>query len=160
LTKTTGYHTDVTSSWSNNSDILVYLQTDESTQSRGFVIDYIDYIQYDEDADTEASGRAIGVNSPGSGYIQRDDDWDYFKLTPTTSGEYRIYSTGDPDLKGELYQGDYILDENDDISVEDSNWNFELSYYLVAGVTYDIAVSDAWINSSGQYYEVYVQKIN
>jgi uncharacterized repeat protein (TIGR02543 family) len=81
----------------------------------------------------------LTMNSSNNAVISNDGDVAYYAFTPSTSGKYVIYSTGDADTKVALYNSAGAeLASNDD--VDNGNRNFRLEYNLTAGKTYRFAV--------------------
>ncbi len=92
---------------------------------------------------------ASTLSSNRSGEIEESSDVDYFKITITSSGELKVYTTGSLDSLGTLYNSSgSIIGENDDIS--DSNYNFEITHSVTQG-TYYIKVEGYNTTAVGSY---------
>ncbi len=61
-----------------------------------------------------------------------------FTFTPAFSAKYNFYSRGECDVKAQLYNGDNLLSENDDISSDDRN--FCITAQLEQGTEYTFKV--------------------
>lgn len=88
--------------------------------------------------DTFDTGNSIQESVMVQGEIKPVGDFDFYKFTPTTSGLYRIGSTGDTFVGGQLY------DDNRVRLASSNNWpnpNFLIEYLLIAGQNYFIKVS-------------------
>ena len=150
-----GYYTDVWSSWSGSSNIVVWLASDGSVTYNGFHIDMIEYIAGtpDDYGNTFGDARLIGVGTSYSGNIDYVGDFDFFRFTPTVSGNHFIASSGSTDVLGTLYNSSETqLDEIDDYG---GTRNFTISYNLTAGQTYYIRVK-YWNNTSTGAYGLLV----
>lgn len=71
---------------------------------------------------------------PESGYV-------YYSITPTTSGDYLIYSYSDYDTKATLYSSDWARLKSDDDSGSGSN--FRIIQSLTADTTYYLAIAQS-----------------
>lgn len=91
-----------------------------------------------------------GVNNDNA-YTQDNLSTVYhYTFTPDTSEVYNLYSTGNCDLVGKLYENGTLIGESDDIAQD--NRNFCISQSLQAGVTYDLYVNSVKMEGS---YSVY-----
>lgn len=75
-----------------------------------------------------------------------DGEFAYY-FTPDSDSLYNIYTTGDTDVSGKVYDGDRLVAEADDISQADRN--FCISAELKSGVRYTVYVSSVY--SAGDY---------
>ena len=76
----------------------------------------------------------IELNVETTATIVNKRDVAYFSFTPTEDGEYSFYSMGISDTYGYVYNDSMEeLSSNDD---GDSDYNFCVTYYMNAGVTY------------------------
>ncbi len=83
------------------------------------------------------SARKLVLDETVYGEINYENDCDYFKFTPDTTGIYMFKSVGYTDVVGNL--SDIVI--NDDISIEDRN--FKIVHTLIGGETYYLQVYDA-----------------
>ncbi|AEF84296.1 bacterial pre-peptidase C- domain family [Treponema primitia ZAS-2] len=85
-----------------------------------------------------------------------DEDW--FSLTPTFEGLLVAETDGNTDTVMELYRGDTLLKENDDVG---NNQNARIEYFVEPGISYTIKVAGVRLagateNASGPYRFRYV----
>ena len=92
----------------------------------------------DDHSDGSSGATVLSVGSSASGTIDTTSDWDYFAITPVTSGYVQIYTTGNTDTYGTLYSGSTQVASNDDRS--DNDTNFLITHYVTTGVTYYLEV--------------------
>jgi len=155
-----GYYSEQWSSWSSGSSITVTLETDSSVTRNGFLIEKIEYTVdstnpptvIDDYGNDRSTATTIYPGSSLSGSINYGNDLDYFRVTPTVTGSYTIYTSGSTDTYGFLY--DYygnILAQNDDTDGR----NFSITYYLTAYETYYICVKHYSTTGTG-YYTLFV----
>jgi peptidyl-Lys metalloendopeptidase len=72
-----------------------------------------------------------------SANIEVGDDYDAFKLTTVFDGNLTVYTTGDTDTYGYLYNNEHtLIGENDDMNYDAGEYNFEISKIISAGVYY------------------------
>ena len=77
-----------------------------------------------------------------------------FIFIPETTGTYSIFSTGDLDPMGYLYDVSFMyLTDNDD---NELGFNFEIVYTLEAGETYYISTGIIDLSETGTY-SIYVE---
>jgi len=82
-----------------------------------------------------------------SGTIETIGDWDYFWFTAPSTGSYSIYTTGNTDTMGYLYDSSQRqLAYNDD----STDRNFRITYNLTAGQKYYVAIR-AYGSNTGAY---------
>lgn len=146
----TGSYSDVWSSWSGSSSITVRLSSDGSVTYNGFQIDKIEYtVPTDDYGNTMSSATLIQVGSSYSGNINYGGDVDFFKFTPTVSGNYVIASSGSTDTYGYLYNSSGTqLAYNDD---SNGTLNFTIAYNLTAYQTYYVQVKHFSSSGTGTY---------
>lgn len=70
-----------------------------------------------------------------------------YRFTPDLDDVYNIYTTGSTDVKGDVYCGNTLVGEADDIA--NSNRNFCITAELKAGVTYTIHIYS--VHAEGDY---------
>ena len=79
------------------------------------------------------------------GTMDNSDDVDCFKFTPKETGSYLIYTEGDVDTKGALYDSDMstLLFENDSspISANERDTNFKIGSTLKGNNTYYLKIT-------------------
>ncbi len=80
------------------------------------------------------NGTTITNNYEGTAIISQGGEMAEYIFTPTTTGEYVIYSTSSEDTRVYLYNSNYVLIDTNDDGGED--YNFRLQCRLTAGVTY------------------------
>lgn len=114
---------------------------------------------------------AASISAPGSFpsnqlYLQAGKG-EWFKITPSTTGRYKICSTGSTDTYGILYDGDYKQSSYDgdgdkelgyiylnELANDDNNGlgsNFSFTMTLTAGKTYYVMVRGAKTSTTGSY---------
>ena len=144
-----GHYTDVWSSWSGSSNIVVWLASDGSVTYNGFHIDMIEYVapSSDDHGNNFSSATYIQVGSTYSGNINYVGDVDYFRFTPTVSGNHIIETSGSTDTFGYLYNGSQTQLDFDDDDGDASN--FMISWNLTANQTYYIQVRHYGGNNYG-----------
>ena len=77
---------------------------------------------------------SLASQSNGTAQISNAGQMYYFKVTPSSTGKYVLYSTGSDDTKGSLYNTSGTeLASNDDYN---GNRNFRVEYNLTSGTTY------------------------
>lgn len=109
---------------------------------------------YEETDDTKMSTMSfesavpITIGQVVEDSIQTPGEVDYFSFTPAQSDTYIIYTKGNIDTVGKLYEGDNYLDDNDDGGTDN---NFAIVYNLVAGKTYNVEVELYDNNETGDY---------
>lgn len=92
-----------------------------------------------EELETEIRGAVpIALDTPRQTVIDANHSLAAYSFTPTISGTYFFYSTGDYDTYGYLYGSNREQLTSDDDSGTD--YNFRISYKLTAGQTYYWAV--------------------
>jgi hypothetical protein len=100
------------------------------------------FVLPDEYGDTFTAASDLPINGSKSGILGVLNDQDWFRLTFTESGAFRVSSTGATDTVGALYQGDgtTLIAENDDANPPDTNFGLAYSvpgpgtlYLKVAG---------------------------
>lgn len=108
-------------------------------------------------------GGAATISMPGtlSGLYLQAGKAEWFKFTPSTSGYHTVYSTGNADTYGVLYQQDrngsngtmylYELTSNDDSMFSDEGNNFRMGTNLTAGKTYYFMVRGSSPSDSGSF---------
>lgn len=85
--------------------------------------------------------------------LNQEQPYQVYSFTPSVSGERHFYSLADRDTYVELYEGNKLIDSDDD----GGNGNdFKMSAQLKAGVTYYYVVS--MLNSD--YFENYDKEVN
>jgi len=112
--------------------------------------------------DTDAGNNAGGDNNsfknahkissfPFSDSIDTPKDKKYYKFTAKKSAEYLIYTSGNDDPNGSLYNSKYtLLAYNDDINTDEKNYNFYFYNHLIKNHTYYLMVS-AYENETARY---------
>ena len=100
----------------------------------------------------DAYGWAISSSGTSvlNGSIEYNGDWDYFWFTPSSSGNYTIYTTGNTDTMGYLYDSSYRQIAYNDDTAGSANRNFTITYNLVANQRYYVAVK-AFGSITGNY---------
>jgi hypothetical protein len=88
------------------------------------------------------------VSHTGLG-INNANDTDFFTFTPSADGIYTFQSTGNFNVKGEVYNSDQTILKGDDNSGEDDN--FMIDVPLTANQTYYLKVDPAVPGSIGNY---------
>ena len=86
---------------------------------------------------------SLVVNSSNNAVISTGGEIAYYTFTPSTTGDYVIYSTGDEDTRIYLYTNGEQIDTDDDSG---DDYNFYLECTLTAGVEYTFAIK--YYNSS------------
>ena len=107
-----------------------------------------------ETTSTSASGKSkstaiqLGFNVWTHNEIECPGDEVWYKFTPSTTGYYRIYTSGSLDTVGYLYDSNNnLLDDGDD---EYSGLNYEITQRLTGGRTYYIKTV-AYGNATGNF---------
>lgn len=147
-----GAYTGVWSSWSGSSSINVTLTSDGSVTRQGFRIEKIEYVSTapstDDHGNSMSSATTISLNSSLNGSINYGGDEDWFRFTPSTSGNYNFASSGSTDTYGHLFNASGTeLIYNDDGAAP----NFTMSYNLTAGQTYYVKVRHFSSGGTGAY---------
>jgi len=153
--------------WSNSGsgETRVYLNSDSSIQKWGFKVTMLEYnIGYLPPSDDHSNSTIgatylpVGYNNnptPIAGTINPKEDLDYFYIQPTESTEYEIYTTGNFDSYGSLYNAsNSLLSTNDD---GNGNLQFKIRCFLSAYQTYYIQVK-SYANASTGSYVIYAKK--
>ena len=86
---------------------------------------------------------SLVVNSSNNAVVSTGGEIAYYTFTPSTTGDYVIYSTGDEDTRIYLYANGEQIDTDDDSG---DDYNFYLECTLTAGVEYTFAIK--YYNSS------------
>ena len=92
----------------------------------------------------------LELNVPGHGQILDANQNQWYSFTPTASDNYSIFTTGNTDTYGRLYDSSLNLLTSDDDSGE--QLNFSISRQLEAGKTYYIRVSGLRDLDEGFYF--------
>ena len=109
-------------------------------------VDAVDIV--DDHSDTIAIATELTLNTPVSGRIDFTNDVDYFSINISTPTFVNIFTTGNLDTVGRLYDGtNTVLRSNDDSG---ERFNFLISRYLDSG-TYYIEVGNSRSRSTGDY---------
>ena len=89
---------------------------------------------------------------PGIGYrtvnIDNTNQQALYYFTPSVSGYYTLYSTGNADPMVTLYDSSHYLAEDDNGG---KNQNFKMTYQLTAGTTYHYVVKMASASETGNF---------
>lgn len=89
----------------------------------------------------------VSDDSITKGAIDYINDIDFFVFKAQKSGIYKLFTEGDTDTVGFLYDSNQkLLTQNDNAK----NWNFEIQHNLVQGETYYIAIKHAYAKT-GEY---------
>jgi len=117
----------------------------ESTNNYGIIVKpFID----DYGSDISSS---FAFSNSVSGKIEYAGDEDWFRFTPSVSGQYRFETTGATDTWGALYDSsENELSSNDDIATGINN-NFKITYHLQASRSYFIRVKHYSNQLTGNY---------
>ena len=115
-----------------------------------FVVFILSPCAYSDDhGDDCASATSVSCNSTTSGDIETEGDWDYFRIDLTEYGSLTIYSTGDEDFYGYLYDsGCTVITEDDDSG---SGYNFHIVWTLTTGTYYVAVKHTGYLGTTGPY---------
>ena len=105
------------------------------------------HLGQDDHGNTAGTATPLILGGSQSAAIEFEGDADYFRLEVTEAAEASLYTTGDLDTEGELYD-EYgsLLAANDDAG---EGYNFRIVHDLAPGV-YFLAVT-GWRNDTGSY---------
>ena len=115
--------------------------------------DYTLHAKTDDHGGFLDTATTLALGASASGRIDPGFDWDVFKLdlygTPGTTDVW-IYTTGDLDTLGELYDSNInLIASNDDSYIAGRETSFSLRSNLPRGVYYIFVLS--WLTSDGDY---------
>ncbi|MCB4779008.1 MAG: pre-peptidase C-terminal domain-containing protein, partial [Sulfurovum sp.] len=90
---------------------------------------------FDDYGNTISTATSINPNSTISGSIEVVGDNDYFKIVVPTAGTLTVYTSGQTDTEGFLYNAkNHRVASNDDSNTSDHN--FKISKFIAAGTYY------------------------
>jgi len=108
----------------------------------------------DDFGNTITAAHRIFMGQTISGRLERRDDMDTFTFTASAAGTVTadintsVYGNLDSVLQVYSHSAAAIIAQNDD---DEISWDSKLSFSVIAGQQYTLAVSSAYSNSSGSY---------
>ena len=123
----------------------IEVRGDSSRDLGSYVVEA--HLRQDDHGNTAGTATPLILGGSQSAAIEFEGDADYFRLEVTEAAEASLYTTGDLDTEGELYD-EYgsLLAANDDAG---DGYNFRIVHDLAPGV-YFLAVT-GWRYDTGSY---------
>ena len=106
----------------------------------------------DDHGDTESTATTIGVPTSTRGELEEAGDVDYFRFEVRSPGTLTVYSTGQTDTFGTLFEPSGLTTEDDD---HGESLNFRIAAPVGPGTHY-VAVTGALAFSTTGRYELHV----
>ncbi len=101
------------------------------------------------------------LNKRYFGEIKASTDVDYFSFTPSNDGGYAVeLSSVENNCTAYLYDGQQLLDWENEYHGEDANYHIDLIGQLQANKTYHIKVVYSGINPGNYYFKINPRKLN
>ena len=121
-----------------------------STGGYRFVVEFTPdrIVRGDDHGDTCATATRVATPSVTAGNLEVARDLDYFRFEVPSTGQLRVYSTGNTDTVGTLYRGNTRVTSNDDGG---SGTNFRINRTQAEAGTYCVAVSGFSNSRTGRY---------
>lgn len=131
-----------------NTTYFVGITPGQGATLGGYTLQVVFLSQADDYGNNISSAANIELDKDIIGKIDYEGDEDYFKLVPTQSGIYSIYTTGSTDTMGGIYDGsNQLIQESDNVN----GVNFKMTPKLEANKPYFIRVRHKSSTGTGAY---------